>query len=77
MKDILDYPIGTKGSDLPQEILALHENRGKKTVNAFGGQDEFFEFVNTKPCGGWVLDFKANYEEVNGVKFPSNIRFEL
>lgn len=77
MKDILDYPIGTKGSDLPQEILALHEGRGKKTVNAFGGQDEFFEFVNTKPCGGWVLDFKAKYEEVNGVKFPSNIRFEL
>ncbi|ABF72762.1 hypothetical protein PHG25ORF203c [Aeromonas phage 25] len=28
MKDILDYPIGTKGSDLPQEILALHESRG-------------------------------------------------
>lgn len=77
MKDILDYPIDTKGSDLPQEILALHESRGKKTVNAFGGQDEFFEFVNTKPCGGWVLDFKAKYEEVNGVKFPSNIRFEL
>lgn len=47
MKDILDYPIGTKGSDLPREILALHESRGKKTVNAFGGQDEFFEFVNT------------------------------
>lgn len=77
MKDILDYPIGTKGSDLPREILALHESRGKKTVNAFGGQDEFFEFVNTKPCGGWVLDFKTKYEEVNGVKFPSNIRFEL
>lgn len=77
MKDILDYPIDTKGSDLPQEILALHVSRCEKTVAAFGGQDEFFEFINTKPCGGWVLDYKAKFEEVNGVKFPNNIRFEL
>lgn len=32
MKDILDYPIDTKGSDLPQEILALHVSRCEKRL---------------------------------------------
>lgn len=77
MKDILDYPMDTKGSNLPADIMELHDERGNKTVEAFGGHDAFLKYVGSKPDGSWVSDYKAKFEEVNGVKFPNNIRFEL
>lgn len=77
MKDILDYPEGTKGSDLPEDVMALHQVRGTKTVDAFGGHNAFMEYIGSKSGDEWCADYKAKFEEVNGVKFPNNIKFEL
>ncbi|UOX40354.1 hypothetical protein UGMREWDR_CDS0031 [Aeromonas phage GomatiRiver_11] len=76
MKDILDYPVGTFGSNIKKEFLNLHEERCNKVTESFGGQDAFFKFImENDPT--WVAEYKRRFEEINGVQFPNNIRFEL
>lgn len=75
MKNILDYPEGTKYIDLPDEIKELHESRCECVIHNLD-RKSYCNMFN-KPYAEFVIDFAQAYEDINGVKFPSNIDFNF
>lgn len=77
MKDILDYPNDTPGSAVDIGLLKLHESRGMLVFESFGGVSGFIahcvEYGNDKA----TAVFKQRFEEINGIKWPNNIQFDL
>ncbi|ATI17231.1 hypothetical protein [Aeromonas phage AS-szw] len=76
MKDILDYPVGTPGSEVEKHMLVAHERRCMETIEiSFGDESSFYDYISGKKPEDWAEDFRNRYEEVTGFSFPRNIRF--
>ncbi|QBX32646.1 hypothetical protein Asfd1_20 [Aeromonas phage Asfd_1] len=75
MKDILDYPENTPGSEVDDGLLKLHESRVHLVLESFGGVSGFIGYNMTHGDEQGIAEVKRRFETIHNVKWPHNIKF--